>query len=109
MRAWDKLIESSTLQSGTAWDHLNSQGGGGNEIIYIDSMDASFTETILSTVTTQEVLLAESIDVVLSVTSIEQELEANFQTEALEATVMEVVFSSEVITMNLSANIVEVQ
>lgn len=109
MRAWDKLIESSTLQSGTAWDHLNSQGGGGNEIIYIESMDASFTETILSTVTTQEVLLAESIDVVLSVTSIEQELEANFQTEALEATVMEVVFSSEVITMNLSANIVEVQ
>lgn len=109
MRAWDKLIESSTLQSGTAWDHLNSQGGGGNEIIYIESMDASFTETTLSTVTTQEVLLAESIDVVLSVTSIEQELEANFQTEALEATVMEVVFSSEVITMNLSANIVEVQ
>lgn len=109
MRAWDKLIESSTLQSGTAWDHLNSQGGGGNEIIYIESMDASFTETILSTVTTQEVLLAESIDVVLSVTSIEQELEANFQTEALEATVTEVVFSSEVITMNLSANIVEVQ
>ena len=109
MRAWDKLIESSTLQSGTAWNHLNSQGGTGNEIIYVESIDASFTETILSTVTTHEVLLAESIDVVVSVTNSEQALEANFQTEALEATVMEVAFSSEVITMNLSANIVEVQ
>ena len=29
MTAWQKLIAGSTLPSGTAWQHLNAQGGGG--------------------------------------------------------------------------------
>lgn len=28
MTAWQKLIAGSTLPSGTAWQHLNAQGGG---------------------------------------------------------------------------------
>jgi hypothetical protein len=29
MTAWQKLIAGSTLPGGTAWQHLNAQGGGG--------------------------------------------------------------------------------
>lgn len=36
MTAWQKLIAGSTLPSGTAWQHLNAQGGGsGAGDIYI--------------------------------------------------------------------------
>lgn len=33
MTAWQLLTENSTLLSGTAWQHLNNQGGGGEVII----------------------------------------------------------------------------
>lgn len=29
MTAWEILTTGSTLPTGTAWDHLNAQGGGG--------------------------------------------------------------------------------
>lgn len=29
MTAWEILTAGSTLPTGTAWDHLNAQGGGG--------------------------------------------------------------------------------
>ena len=29
MTAWEILTAGSTLPNGTAWDHLNAQGGGG--------------------------------------------------------------------------------
>lgn len=35
MTAWEILIAGSTLQSGTAWQHLNAQGGGGGGDIFI--------------------------------------------------------------------------
>lgn len=35
MTAWQKLIAGSTLPSGTAWQHLNAQGGGGAGDIFI--------------------------------------------------------------------------
>lgn len=35
MTAWQRLIAGSTLPSGTAWQHLNAQGGGGAGDIFI--------------------------------------------------------------------------
>jgi len=36
MTTWDVLIGNSSLPSGTAWDHLNAQtGGGSGEVVYI--------------------------------------------------------------------------
>lgn len=32
MTAWEILTAGSTLPNGTAWDHLNSQGGGGGPV-----------------------------------------------------------------------------
>jgi hypothetical protein len=41
MTAWELLIAHSTLASGDAWEHLNAQGGGSGEIIYmaVENMD----------------------------------------------------------------------
>lgn len=32
MTAWDLLVEHSSLTSGTAWEHLNAQVGGGGAV-----------------------------------------------------------------------------
>lgn len=32
MTAWEILTAGSTLPNGTAWDHLNAQGGGGGAV-----------------------------------------------------------------------------
>lgn len=40
MTAWDNLIANSSTLSGTAWDHLNAQTGGGDQvIIHADGLD----------------------------------------------------------------------
>jgi len=41
MRAWEQLIAGSTLTSGTAWDHLNAQGGGPIGDVYVVSAGAA--------------------------------------------------------------------
>ena len=41
--AWEILKSNSTLQSGTAWEHLNNQAGGGAGDVLIGwSFDVSF-------------------------------------------------------------------
>lgn len=39
MSAWETLTAGSTLPSGTAWEHLQAQGGGDSVIIIGDGMD----------------------------------------------------------------------
>lgn len=106
MRAWDKLTSGSTLPDGTAWDHLNAQGGGGG-IVYVESMAANLVEAALVGSIEQEVLSAEMTTVVLSAKLSEQVLEAGIQVVALDADFVDLEFSGSTISMNLSANIVE--
>lgn len=42
MTAWESLVAGSTLASGTAWDHLNAQGGGSSGDVYV--VDAGSAE-----------------------------------------------------------------
>lgn len=44
MRAWDKLTDGSTLSSGSAWMHLNAQGGEGRRVVYVETVAASFAD-----------------------------------------------------------------
>ena len=46
MTAWAALVAGSTLTSGTAWDHLNAQGGG-SQVVYVDSLSASLVDGVL--------------------------------------------------------------
>lgn len=48
MTAWAKLVENSSLQSGTAWEHLHAQvGGPGGEIVYIDRVHTVYGDTVV--------------------------------------------------------------
>ena len=42
MTAWESLVAGSTIASGTAWDHLNAQGGGSSCDVYV--VDAGSAE-----------------------------------------------------------------
>ena len=49
MITWELLTKYSSLESGTAWEHLNSQEGGGTgETIIVDSfgLEVSMEEVI---------------------------------------------------------------
>ena len=35
MTAWESLVAGSALATGTAWDHLNAQGGGSSGDVYV--------------------------------------------------------------------------
>jgi hypothetical protein len=35
MDAWETLLSGSTIDSGDAWEHLQVQGGGGGDPVYI--------------------------------------------------------------------------
>lgn len=44
MTAWQKLIAGSALSSGTAWQHLNAQVGGGGGMYIYDSLSVELID-----------------------------------------------------------------
>ena len=49
MTAWAKLVAGSTLEAGTAWDHINAQGGGSSGDVYVvDAGSAELSALALS-------------------------------------------------------------
>lgn len=70
MTAWEALLLHSTLQSGTAWQHLqNQQGGGGGTTVLVvnDGIDCEVDEMELEALLDGdiEVELDEAIEAVL--------------------------------------------
>jgi hypothetical protein len=57
MTAWEALVAGSTLANGTAWDHLNAQGGGSSGDVYV--VDAGSAE--LSSLTLSGSVLSSSM------------------------------------------------
>jgi hypothetical protein len=45
MTAWDLLIAHSSLTSGTAWEHLNAQVGGGSGDFLPSNISVLVTDT----------------------------------------------------------------
>lgn len=107
MRAWDKLVAGSTLHLGTAWDHLNAQGGGGS-VVYIEHMSANLAEVELSGYAVTEALTASMTEVLLSAEFFDQMIDVNFRSIDLDSNFIEIDLSGSVISVNLSANIIEV-
>jgi hypothetical protein len=68
MRAWDILVSNSTLQTGTAWEHLNNQLGDG-QIVYVDRLNTIYGE--------QSIMLTPDYDVEVDVQDLEVEIEPN--------------------------------
>jgi len=61
--AWDILLENSTLQVGTAWEHLNNQLGDG-QVVYIDRLNTIYGENVVTLMADYEILIEnEDLDV----------------------------------------------
>lgn len=50
MTAWEQLIAGSTLTSGTAWEHLNAQGGvaSGGDVYVVNAGSAELSAMSLA-------------------------------------------------------------
>ena len=48
MTAWTQLVAGSTLESGTAWQHLGAQGGASSGVYIASGMSAEIAESGLS-------------------------------------------------------------
>lgn len=46
MDAWEKLVSGSTIASGDAWEHLQSQGGGGS-VMYVSAIDGQISAGVM--------------------------------------------------------------
>ena len=106
MTAWEKLIAGSTLPSGSAWDHLNAQSGGGS-VIYVDGMSANLVEMVLSGAVDIEVFSASTVEATMSAQISSQTLSANISTVDMSAALVDIEFSGSMISMNLTASIIE--
>lgn len=55
MNAWQLLTASSSLPSGTAWQHLNSiEGGGGGSLVIYEQVEAYLMPDIESEISEPE-------------------------------------------------------
>ena len=68
MTAWESLVAGSTLASGTAWDHLNAQGGGSSGDVYV--VDAGSAELSALALAGSVVSAPMSADVAGSVSAV---------------------------------------
>ena len=48
MTAWTQLVAGSTLESGTAWQHLGAQGGASSGVYIASGLSAEIAESELS-------------------------------------------------------------
>ena len=97
MTAWSKLTEGSTLPSGTAWQHLNSQGGGG-QTVYVDQISGSLVDIALTANISVDIFTANITD---------ETFRANISSEILAGAIAEIELSAELSTIDLISSITQ--
>lgn len=75
MTAWEILTAGSTLTSGTAWQHLNAQGGSGGPVQIFDSMECELMADV------EAELIFEELTAELAVDDLAAELEQDIGAE----------------------------
>ena len=105
--AWANLVSGSTLTTGTAWDHLEAQGGGG-ETVYVDLISGHMTNMALSASTQTDTLDAGIIDSALSASVSMSTMSANIITQGIGAEIVDTSLSAGVTDPILTANFIEV-
>lgn len=92
MKTWDILIRNSTISSGSAWDHLNNQGGGSGveTVSFVGNLSASIhtfecgysiIKNELSSEIAESVLSSDVGNLNLSVSIVSNEITANILDE----------------------------
>jgi len=76
--AWEVLITNSTIPSGTAWEHLNNQGGAGTGFYLIDGLEVLMDNDCIEAEVDLELLTVEvdsdNIEVEVDLDDIEVEI-----------------------------------
>ena len=107
MTAWEDLVANSTIPSGTAWQHLQAQGGGGTDIVYLETMTADISEFVLATAIIAEVITANITEEILSANISDETLSANIEVENLSTTISDLTLTAAISDMVLTASIIE--
>lgn len=90
MTAWESLVAGSTIATGTAWEHLQAQGGGGHEtVFFVDGgLSGAVDQAVLSGVMADEGALSGSAEMIeLTATMIDDTLFAMISSDALSGTI----------------------
>lgn len=79
MTAWTTLIANSTLQTGTAWQHLqNQQGGGGPaQVTFVDNIDVEVEDMLFEAELEADIEVELEADIVADID--DQEIEAEIE------------------------------
>lgn len=105
MTAWEQLISGSTLTSGTAWEHLNAQGG--TQTLFVDSMSATIAESVLSGVVLSQELGCSIANANTSATIQSILIAASIDDEQIDVGNVEIILTGECVSVTLDGEIVE--
>lgn len=100
MRAWEKLIGGSTIASGDAWAHLQAQGGGATQVVYVERVDANFSEIVLSGLISDGAMTSNILI---------QTAAANVLSEVADGSLAAIILSGLEANMSLSTNVTSLE
>ena len=99
MTAWEELVGNSSLDEGTAWDHLLAQEGGGvGNTVYVEIADANIVNEIQGAVIEIAVIESHLIDDIL---------QSNINDEATSISLQSVTLASESAELELELSLSE--
>lgn len=81
--AWENLVAGSTLEAGSAWDHLTHQGGGSGSVFIAAAVGGDVQSLQLSGDISARVLAGNIHDASIGGVILEQALSGNIQDQSL--------------------------
>lgn len=106
--AWSVLVENSSLLEGTAWEHLNAQvGSDPGVVLYVESMEASLTESIQTATMEIEMLGAGLYEEILQASLAVEELASSVVDTELNVAMVDLSVDASLSDITLSATLLE--
>lgn len=108
MTAWEELTKNSSIVSGTAWDHLFAQEGGGDgKTIYVEVIDTYVVESAHSAAIEIEVAESSLADDALQANINDEVNSILLQKIGLISELTEIAMELSLLDVNLSAVLLE--
>lgn len=108
MTAWEELTKNSSLTSGTAWDHLLAQEGGGEgKTLYVEIAEAYLIESANDAAIELNVIESSLVDSILQADINDEVISTSLQSMSLASESIDLALSLSLLDSTLSVILLE--
>ena len=108
MTAWEELTKNSSLTSGTAWDHLLAQDGGGEvKALYVEVAEAYLIESANDAAIELNAIESLLVDSILQADINDEVISTSLQSISLASESIDLALSLSLSDSTLSATLLE--